>query len=124
MQGTRGLFVPGPTNVPEAVRKAIDIPMEDHRAPDLPEFTLPLFQDLKKIFKTQDGHVILIPGSGTGGWEAALSNTLSAGDTVVAARFGQFSHLWIPSTRSRPFWLPRTRPRRACRAMSPPCARP
>jgi len=95
MNGMSGLFVPGPTNVPEAVRKAIDIPMEDHRAPDLPEFTLPLFADLKKIFKTETGQVFLYPSSGTGGWEAAITNTLSPGDTVLAARFGQFSHLWI-----------------------------
>ncbi len=91
----RGLFVPGPTNVPETVRKAIDIPMEDHRAPDLPAFTLPLFADLKQIFKTETGQIFLFPSSGTGGWEAAITNTLSPGDTVLAARFGQFSHLWI-----------------------------
>ncbi len=95
MAGVQHLFVPGPTNVPEAVRKAIDVPMEDHRAPDLPEFTLPLFQDLKKIFKTETGQVFLFPASGTGGWEAAISNTLKRGDKVLASRFGQFSHLWI-----------------------------
>ena len=95
MQGARGLFVPGPTNVPEQVRKAIDIPMEDHRATDLPEFTLPLFRDLKKIFKTDAGQVFLFPGSGTGGWEAAITNTLVPGDKVLASCFGQFSHLWI-----------------------------
>ncbi|MGH1538907.1 MAG: aminotransferase class V-fold PLP-dependent enzyme [Arenicella sp.] len=95
MTGNRNLFVPGPTNVPESVRKAIDIPMEDHRAPDLPEFVLPLFDDLKKIFKTEDGHVLLFPASGTAGWEAAITNTLNPGDKVLAARFGQFSHLWI-----------------------------
>ena len=55
----RSLFVPGPTNVPDAVRKAIDVPMEDHRAPDLPKFILPLFEDLKKIFKTSTGQVFL-----------------------------------------------------------------
>lgn len=95
MQGTRGLFVPGPTNVPEQIRKAIDVPMEDHRAPDLPAFTLPLFADLKKIFKTETGRVFLFPASGTGGWEAAITNTLKPGDKVLASRFGQFSHLWI-----------------------------
>lgn len=95
MQGTRSLFVPGPTNVPEAVRNAIDIPMEDHRAPDLPAFTLPLFADLKMIFKTETGRVFLFPASGTGGWEAAITNTLKPGDKVLASRFGQFSHLWI-----------------------------
>ena len=91
----RSLFVPGPTNIPTSVRKAIDVPMEDHRAPDLPDFILPLFKDLKKVFKTETGRVFLFPGSGTGGWEAAITNTLSAGDKVLAARFGQFSHLWI-----------------------------
>ncbi|MBI1415750.1 MAG: aminotransferase class V-fold PLP-dependent enzyme [Limimaricola sp.] len=95
MIGTRGLFVPGPTNVPESVRKAIDVPMEDHRAPDIPDFILPLFADLKKVFKTETGQVFLFPASGTGGWEAAITNTLSPGDRVLAARFGQFSHLWI-----------------------------
>ncbi len=95
MAGTQGLFVPGPSNVPESVRKAIDIPMEDHRAPDLPEFTHALFRDLKKIFKTESAQPLLFPGSGTGGWEAALLNTLCPGDKVLAARFGQFSHLWI-----------------------------
>ena len=91
----RSLFVPGPTNVPDAVRKAIDVPMEDHRAPDLPNFILPLFEDLKKVFKTKTGQVFLFPASGTGGWEASMSNTLNPGDKVLAARFGQFSHLWI-----------------------------
>jgi alanine-glyoxylate transaminase/serine-glyoxylate transaminase/serine-pyruvate transaminase len=95
MQGTRHLFVPGPTNVPDVVRRALDIPMEDHRAPDLPRFTLPLFADLKKVFKTETGQVFLFPASGTGAWEAAITNTLNEGDVVLAARFGQFSHLWI-----------------------------
>ena len=95
MPGVKSLFVPGPTNVPESVRRAMDIPMEDHRAPDLPNFTLPLFSDLKKVFKTETGKVFLFPASGTGGWEAALTNTLNVGDKVLASRFGQFSHLWI-----------------------------
>jgi alanine-glyoxylate transaminase/serine-glyoxylate transaminase/serine-pyruvate transaminase len=94
MRGTRGLFIPGPTNVPQSVRVAMDIGMEDHRAPDLPAFTLPLFADVKKIFKSTAGHVFLFPASGTGGWEAAITNTLSPGDKVLIARFGQFSLLW------------------------------
>jgi alanine-glyoxylate transaminase / serine-glyoxylate transaminase / serine-pyruvate transaminase len=94
MQGTRGLFVPGPTNVPQAVRVAMDIAMEDHRAPDLPTFTLPLLEDIKKIFKSRNGQVFLFPASGSGGWEAALTNTLNPGDKVLIARFGQFSLLW------------------------------
>jgi alanine-glyoxylate transaminase/serine-glyoxylate transaminase/serine-pyruvate transaminase len=94
MPGTRGLFIPGPTNVPQAVRLAMDIAMEDQRAPDLPAFTLPLFEDVKKIFKSRDGQVFLFPASGTGGWEAAMTNTLNPGDKVLIARFGQFSLLW------------------------------
>jgi alanine-glyoxylate transaminase / serine-glyoxylate transaminase / serine-pyruvate transaminase len=94
MPGIKGLFIPGPTNVPQAVRQAMDISMEDQRAGDLPAFTLPLFEDLKKIFKTKDAQVFLFPASGTGGWEAALTNTLSPGDRVLIARFGQFSLLW------------------------------
>src|SRR5262249_35757768 len=95
MSARNALFIPGPTNMPEAVRRAIDIPLEDQRAPDFPQFTLGLFRDLRKVFKTSDGQVFLFPGSGTGGWEAALTNTLSPGDRVLAARFGQFSHLWV-----------------------------
>ena len=94
MPGTRGLFIPGPTNVPQAVRVAMDIAMEDQRAPDLPAFTLPLFEDVKKVFKSRAGQVFLFPASGTGGWEAAMTNTLSPGDKVLIARFGQFSLLW------------------------------
>lgn len=95
MSGQTALFIPGPTNIPERLRRAVDVAMEDQRAPDFPDFTLPLFQDLKQIFKTQSGQVFLFPASGTGGWEAAITNTLSPGDKVLAARFGQFSHLWI-----------------------------
>jgi len=95
MSGRTALFIPGPTNMPDAVRLAMDIPLEDQRAPDFPAFTLGLFQDLKKIFKTRTGQVFLFPASGTGGWEAAITNTLSPGDKVLAARIGQFSHLWI-----------------------------
>src|SRR3954468_23177228 len=89
------LFIPGPTNIPDEVRRAMNVPMEDMRAPDFPKFTLPLFEDLKKVFKTETGQVFIFPGSGTGGWEAGLTNTLSPGDRVLAARIGQFSHLWI-----------------------------
>jgi alanine-glyoxylate transaminase/serine-glyoxylate transaminase/serine-pyruvate transaminase len=94
MPGIRGLFIPGPTNVPQAVRLAMDISMEDQRAPDLPAFTLPLFEDVKKVFKSRTGQVFLFPASGTGGWEAAMINTLSPGDKVLIARFGQFTLLW------------------------------
>lgn len=99
MAGTHSLFIPGPTNVPQAVRLAMDIAMEDQRAPDLPAFTLPLFDDVRKVFKTRTGQVLLFPSSGTGGWEAAMTNLLSPGDKVLIARFGQFSTLWAELCR-------------------------
>jgi alanine-glyoxylate transaminase/serine-glyoxylate transaminase/serine-pyruvate transaminase len=93
--GMTHLFVPGPTNVPDAVRRAMNVGMEDHRAPDFPELTLPLFSDLKKVFGTTTGRVFVYPGSGTAAWEAAISNTLNPGDKVLMSRFGQFSDLWV-----------------------------
>ncbi len=89
------LFIPGPTNVPEPVRSAMDIPMEDMRSPEFPKFTLPLFEDIKKIFKLKKGRVFLYPSSGTGAWESAITNTLNVGDKVLMSRFGQFSLLWV-----------------------------
>jgi alanine-glyoxylate transaminase/serine-glyoxylate transaminase/serine-pyruvate transaminase len=93
--GINHLFIPGPTNVPEVVRQAMNVPMQDMRAPDFGDLTLGLFEDLKKVFKTRTGKVMMFPGSGTGAWEAAISNTLSPGDKVLMSRFGQFSHLWV-----------------------------
>ena len=95
MSGRNFLFVPGPTNVPDRVLRAMHRPMEDHRSSDFPALALPLFENLKKIFKTSSGQAFIFPASGTGAWEASLSNTLSPGDRVLAARFGMFSHLWI-----------------------------
>ena len=103
MSGFHGLFIPGPTNMPFAVRQAMDVPLEDQRAPDFPAFTLPLFRDLKKVFRTEKGQVFLFPSSGTGGWEAAMTNTLSPGDKVLIAVFGQFSHLWGDLARRHGF---------------------
>jgi alanine-glyoxylate transaminase/serine-glyoxylate transaminase/serine-pyruvate transaminase len=95
MAGRNFLFVPGPTNVPDRVLRAMHRAMEDHRSSDFPALATPLFEELKKIFKTTSGQPFLFPASGTGAWEASLSNTLSPGDKVLAARFGMFSHLWI-----------------------------
>ncbi|MFX0544638.1 aminotransferase class V-fold PLP-dependent enzyme [Roseovarius sp. S1116L3] len=94
MHGTSHLFIPGPTNVPEEVRRAMNIPMEDMRAPDFCDFVRPLLEDIKKVFRLKDGRVFIYPSSGTGAWESAISNTLAAGDKVLMARFGQFSLLW------------------------------
>ncbi|MGZ5861866.1 MAG: aminotransferase class V-fold PLP-dependent enzyme [Methyloceanibacter sp.] len=97
--GHNFLFVPGPTNVPDRVLRAMHVAMEDHRSSDFPKLTLPLFEDLKKVFKTKDGKVFIFPSSGTGAWEAALTNTRAPGDKLLASRFGQFSHLWIDLAR-------------------------
>jgi alanine-glyoxylate transaminase/serine-glyoxylate transaminase/serine-pyruvate transaminase len=100
MSGTRRpgrnfLFVPGPSNVPDRVLRAMHVAMEDHRSSDFPKLTLPLFEELKKVFKSKDGQAFIFPSSGTGAWEAALTNTRAPGDKMLASRFGQFSHLWI-----------------------------
>jgi alanine-glyoxylate transaminase/serine-glyoxylate transaminase/serine-pyruvate transaminase len=93
--GRNFLFVPGPTNVPERVTRAMMISMEDHRSPIFPELARACLTGLKPIFKTTTGTPFIFPSSGTGCWEAALTNCLNPGDKVLAARFGQFSHLWI-----------------------------
>ncbi|WP_139802369.1 aminotransferase class V-fold PLP-dependent enzyme [Aurantimonas sp. 22II-16-19i] len=93
--GITQLFIPGPTNVPDRVRRAMNVPMEDQRAPDFPSLTLGLFQDLKRAFRNSSGRVFMFPSSGTGAWEAAIQNTLAPGDKVLMSRFGQFSHLWV-----------------------------
>lgn len=95
MAGFTHLFVPGPTNVPEMVRQAMNMPMEDMRAPDYPTFTRGLFTDLMKVFRNETGRVFIFPSSGTGAWESAITNTLNPGDRVLMSRFGQFSHLWV-----------------------------
>jgi len=97
--GRNFLFVPGPTNVPERILRAMHVPMEDHRSPDFPKLTLPLYEGMKKVFQTKDGQVFIFPSSGTGAWEATLTNTRSPGDKMLASRFGQFSHLWIDLAR-------------------------
>ncbi|MFV0244187.1 MAG: L-aspartate--glyoxylate aminotransferase BhcA [Qingshengfaniella sp.] len=89
------VFIPGPTNVPDTLRRAMDLQTRDHRAPDFADFFVPVLEDTKKVFATTTGKVIMFPSTGTGGWEAAISNTLSPGDKVLIARYGVFSHRWI-----------------------------
>ena len=72
MIGNRTIAVPGPTNIPNRIAQSMYIPLEDHRAPDLVEFTKPLLEDLKKVFRLENGKVVVFPGTGTGGWEAGL----------------------------------------------------
>jgi alanine-glyoxylate transaminase/serine-glyoxylate transaminase/serine-pyruvate transaminase len=95
MAGRNFLFVPGPTNVPERVQRAMAVPSEDHRSARFPELALACIAGLRQVFRTESGLPIMFPSSGTGCWEAALTNCLNPGDGVLAARFGQFSHLWI-----------------------------
>lgn len=97
--GIAHLFIPGPTNVPEPVRRAMNVPMADHRAPDFPELVTPLLTDLKRIFGLSDGRAFVFPSSGSGAWEAAITNTLNQGDRVLMARYGQFSTLWVEMAR-------------------------
>ena len=93
MNGRHFLQIPGPTNVPERVLRAMARPTIDHRGPEFGRLTKGLLEGLKGVFKTS-GPVIVYPASGTGAWEAALVNTLSAGDTVLMFETGQFATLW------------------------------
>ena len=95
MHDQNPIFIPGPTNIPDCLRRAMDIQTRDHRNAAFSEFLVRLLSDLKTVFKTQAGRVMIFPASGTGGWEAAITNTLSPGDKVLAARYGMFSHRWI-----------------------------
>ena len=103
MIGNRTLAVPGPTNVPNRISQSMYIPTEDHRAPDLPSFVTPLMEDLKKVFKTETGSVVVFPGTGTGGWQAGLENLLFEGDRVLVSQFGQFSKLWVQMCQDMKF---------------------
>lgn len=89
------IFVPGPSNTPDVLKAAMHVSNFDHRAPDFSEDYIPLLNDLKKVFKTETGQVLLFSATGTGGWEGAISNTLCAGDKVLIARYGMFCQRWI-----------------------------
>jgi alanine-glyoxylate transaminase/serine-glyoxylate transaminase/serine-pyruvate transaminase len=91
--GRHFLQIPGPTNVPDRVLSAIARPTIDHRGPDFAELGLDVLQRIKPVFGTS-GPVIIYPASGTGAWEAALVNTLSPGDRVLAFETGHFATLW------------------------------
>src|SRR5262250_2430544 len=91
--GRHFLQIPGPTNVPDRVLRALDHPTIDHRGPEFARLTLEILDGLTKIFQT-DGPVVIYPASGTGAWEAALANTLSPGDAVLMFETGHFATLW------------------------------
>jgi len=92
--GRHFLQIPGPTNVPDRVLRAIDFPTMDHRSPDFAALGQGCLAGMKRVFKSTQGEVVIYPASGTGAWEAALMNTLSAGDRVLMAETGHFATLW------------------------------
>jgi alanine-glyoxylate transaminase/serine-glyoxylate transaminase/serine-pyruvate transaminase len=91
--GRHFLQIPGPTNVPDRVLRAMDNPTMDHRGPDFGKLGLAILEKVKPVFGTV-GHVVIYPASGTGAWEAALVNTLSPGDRVLMSETGWFATLW------------------------------
>ena len=91
--GRHFLQIPGPTNVPDRVLRAMAQPTIDHRGPEFGELGAQLLRDVRAVFKTTQP-VVIYPASGTGAWEAALVNTLSPGDTVLMVETGQFASLW------------------------------
>ena len=99
MPGRHFLQIPGPTNVPDRILRAMDRPVPDHRGPELPALVGEVLAGLKQIFQTACGEIVLYPASGTGAWEASLVNTVSPGDRVLAFNIGHFSHLYAECAR-------------------------
>ena len=93
VSGRHFLQIPGPSNVPDRVLRAMDNPTMDHRGPDFGKLGKQLLEKIRLVFKTT-GPVVIYPASGTGAWEAALSNTCSPGDRVLMCETGWFAHLW------------------------------
>jgi alanine-glyoxylate transaminase/serine-glyoxylate transaminase/serine-pyruvate transaminase len=91
--GRHFLQIPGPTNVPDRVLRAMDLPVIDHRSAEFAELGSEVLAGIRSVFQTA-GNVVIYPGSGTGGWEAAIVNTLSPGDRVILFETGHFSQLW------------------------------
>ena len=91
--GRHFLQIPGPTNVPDRVLRAMDMPTMDHRGAEFAEVGFAALAGMQRVFRTKQP-VIIFPSSGTGAWEAAIVNTLSPGDKVLMAETGQFAVLW------------------------------
>jgi alanine-glyoxylate transaminase/serine-glyoxylate transaminase/serine-pyruvate transaminase len=92
--GRHFLQIPGPTNVPDRILRAIDFPTMDHRGPDFATLGKSVLAGMRRVFQTTQSEVVIYPASGTGAWEAALVNTLSPGDRVLMAETGHFAALW------------------------------
>ena len=95
MSDQNPVFIPGPTNIPDRLRRAMQVQTMDHRSPAFAGALAPVRTGCKRVFGTDTAEIVVFPASGTGGWEAAITNTLSPGDRVLVARYGMFSHRWI-----------------------------
>ena len=93
--GRHFLQIPGPTPIPDRVLRAMDYQVLDHRGPKFQDLAKRVLEKVKTVFKTTKGQVIIFPASGTGAWEAALTNTLNVGDKVLMYETGQFATLWL-----------------------------
>lgn len=87
--------VAGPVNIHSSVQQAMDRPAQNHRDPWFNPFFSSILEDCKMLFGTTEGTTFIYPGTGTGGWEVGLTNTLSPGDKILTFRYGQFSLLWV-----------------------------
>lgn len=103
MSGRPFLQIPGPTNVPDRILRAMDRPVIDHRGPEFAALTRSILPPLREVFGTRDGSVVIYPASGTGGWEASLVNVLAPGDRVLAFNYGHFSALFAQTARNLGF---------------------
>src|ERR1700676_2260989 len=92
--GRQFVQLPGPTNVPARVLRAMSRPTIDHRGPECAGLVLEILEGMKGIFRTS-GKIVIFPSSGSGAWEGALTNTLSPGDKILMFDLGQFAALWI-----------------------------
>jgi alanine-glyoxylate transaminase/serine-glyoxylate transaminase/serine-pyruvate transaminase len=97
--GRHFLQIPGPTNVPERVLRAMDRAVPDHRGPEMPGLVAEIRAGLRRVFKSEQGEPVIFPGSGTGAWEASLVNTLSPGDRVLSFENGHFAKLYGEAAR-------------------------
>src|SRR2546428_2791783 len=97
--GRHFLQIPGPTNVPERVLRAMDRPVPDHREPEMPSLVAEIRAGLRRVFKSEQGEPVIFPGSGTGAWEASLVNTLSPGERVLTFENGHFARLYAEAAR-------------------------
>src|SRR5918998_1605324 len=103
VSGRSFLQIPGPTNVPDRVLRAMDRAVIDHRGPEFGAMVKALLPDVAKVFKSEQGKVVLYPSSGTGAWEAALVNVLAPGDRVLSIQNGHFSMQFAEAARNLGF---------------------